>query len=87
MLVRSVLKTTVMLSMMASAPIYSAAAAPVRASQSLPSATTVDARAGAELEAESQMGGGFLIPLLALAAIVLGILVVLDEDDDSPTSP
>lgn len=32
-------------------------------------------------------GGGFLIPLLALAAVILGILVLIDDDDeDRPVS-
>lgn len=45
------------------------------------------ARAGASMEDESQLGGGFLIPLLALAAIIAGILVVIDNGDDDPVSP
>lgn len=39
-------------------------------------------RAGATIENENELGGGFIIPLLALAAIVAGILVVLDNDED-----
>ncbi|MBA3677892.1 MAG: hypothetical protein H0W74_10895 [Sphingosinicella sp.] len=45
------------------------------------------ARASASLEDEGQLGGGFIIPLLALAAIIAGILVVIDDGDDDPTSP
>lgn len=52
-------------------------------STSLPSAQT---RAGASVEEGSELGGGFIIPLLALAAIVAGILVVIDNDDE-PESP
>jgi len=44
-------------------------------------------RAGAPAQEANEMGGGFLIPLLALGAIILGILVLLDDDDDSPESP
>jgi hypothetical protein len=43
-------------------------------------------RAGAAQQNESELGGGFIIPLLALAAIVAGILVVIDNDDE-PVSP
>jgi hypothetical protein len=44
-------------------------------------------RAGAPAEEANEMGGGFLIPLLALGAIILGILVLLDDDEDLPESP
>jgi len=59
--------------------------APVLAQASTTSALSV--RAGAETANESELGGGFIIPLLALAAIVAGILVVLDDDGDEPVSP
>jgi cytochrome c oxidase assembly factor CtaG len=44
------------------------------------------------VEADSQMGGmmnggGVFIPLMALAAILLGILVLLDDDDADRVSP
>lgn len=51
-----------------------------------PAAAAV-APASETVEAESQLGGGFIIPLFALAAIILGILVVLDNDDEEPVSP
>lgn len=62
---------------MTSAPVLAQAANP----------TSEVARAGTSLEDESQLGGGFIIPLLALAAIVAGILVVIDGDDEEPVSP
>ena len=46
------------------------------------------ARTGAEVSEAENLGGGFLIPLLAIAAIILGILAVTGGDgDDLPTSP
>jgi len=60
---------------------------PVLAATSSLSVASAQARAGAPLEEGSELGGGFLIPLLALAAIVAGILVVVDGDDDEPVSP
>ena len=63
---------------MASAPALAQAAAP---------ASALSLRAGAETTGENELGGGFIIPLLALAAIVAGILVVIDGDDDEPVSP
>jgi len=47
-------------------------------------------RTGAELTDENNLyrRGGFLIPLLALGAVILGLLVLLDDDeDDLPESP
>ena len=60
---------------------------PVFASASSLSVASAQTRAGASVEEGSELGGGFIIPLLALAAIVAGILVVVDGDDDSPESP
>lgn len=57
------------------------------AADSASSLSVAASRSGASLENESQLGGGFLIPLLALGAVVLGILVLLDDEDDLPESP
>jgi hypothetical protein len=65
---------------MTSAPVLAQSAAPLSVAAS-------QARAGAALENESELGGGFIIPLLALAAIIAGILVVVDSGDNEPTSP
>jgi hypothetical protein len=35
----------------------------------------------------SELRGGFIIPLIALIAIILGILAALDHGDDLPHSP
>ncbi|HUQ95535.1 MAG TPA: hypothetical protein VM120_27910 [Bryobacteraceae bacterium] len=67
---------------MTSAPALAQTATPA----SKLSVASSQARVGAAVEDESQLGGGFIIPLLALAAIIAGILVVLD-DNDEPTSP
>lgn len=68
---------------MTSASAFAQTATPV----SKPSVASSQARAGAALDNESELGGGFIIPLLALAAIIAGILVVLDDNGDEPTSP
>jgi hypothetical protein len=67
---------------MTSAPVLAQTATPA----SKLSVASSQARAGATLDNQSELGGGFIIPLLALAAIIAGILVVLD-DNDEPTSP
>jgi hypothetical protein len=57
-------------------------AAPVAAQ-----AATADLRTGTEIEGEN-LRGGFIIPLIALVAVVLGILVATGGDnDDAPHSP
>ena len=57
-------------------------AAPVAASAApaLESISTVDGQS--ELE-----GSSWIIALVALAAIVAGIVIATDNDDDTPTSP
>lgn len=71
----------------AAAVALSMTSAPVLAAASPASSLSV-ARAGATMSEESELGtGGFLIPLLALAAIIAGILVVIDDNDEEPESP
>lgn len=43
-------------------------------------------RTGAEMEQANELRGGFIIPLIAIVAVILGILAAID-DDDRPTSP
>ena len=43
-------------------------------------------RAGTPAKAGEQLRGGFIIPLIAIVAIILGIIAVADSDD-SPRSP
>ncbi len=46
------------------------------------------APAGETVDDGSQLRGGFIIPLIALIAIILGILAATnDNDDDLPHSP
>jgi glycerol uptake facilitator-like aquaporin len=55
-------------------------AAAQSAAQVAPATETVDS--GNELR------GGFIVPLLAVVAVILGILAAThDDDDDLPTSP
>ena len=58
-----------------------ASAAAARSTEVAPAAETVDGE---------QLRGGFIIPLIALIAIILGLCaadVVCGNDDDLPTSP
>ena len=88
---REISKAAIGLSLMASMPVSAAVAAPIRASQSLPqtavAAPVAPVRATADMNSESQLrNGGWFIPLAAVVAIVLGILVVVGGDDDGPVS-
>ena len=57
-------------------------AAPVAAQ-----ASTTELRTATEVDGEN-LRGGFIIPLIALVAVILGILVATGGgDDDAPTSP
>ncbi len=59
----------------------------------LMAAPTVAAAQGAPVEPASEsvegseLRGGFIIPLIAIIAIILGILAATHNDDDPPTSP
>jgi hypothetical protein len=70
--------------MLASAFVaMSVAAAPVVAQ-------AAEARSSADIQGE-QLRGGFIIPLIALIAVILGLCVATDicggDDEDLPTSP
>ncbi|HEY6916816.1 MAG TPA: hypothetical protein VI381_04175 [Allosphingosinicella sp.] len=40
-----------------------------------------NARVGAEIEGESNLGGGFIIPLLAVVALGLGVWAAVDDEE------
>ncbi|TFI57201.1 hypothetical protein E2493_15930 [Sphingomonas parva] len=46
------------------------------------------APASESVDGGSELRGGFIIPLIAIVAVVLGILAATnDDDDDLPTTP
>ena len=60
----------------------------VAAAQSSAQAASQVAPADETITDGSQLRGGFIIPLIALIAIILGILAATnDDDDDLPHSP
>jgi len=65
---------------MTSAPVFAQAAAPA-------SSPAQVSRSGADMSGESELRGGFIIPLIAVIAVVLGILALAGGDNDRPTSP
>jgi hypothetical protein len=51
-------------------------------------ATAEAARIGSPVKDAENIQGGWFIPLLAITAIILGIIVLIDDgNDDLPTSP
>jgi hypothetical protein len=69
----------------------SLATAPVMAS-SASSATKLSlsgaasTRAASESDKANELGGGFIIPAVAIVAIITGVVIAAD-DDNEPTSP
>ena len=49
-------------------------------------ASVTELRSATEVEGEN-IRGGFIIPLIALIAVILGILAATSNGDDAPTSP
>lgn len=45
------------------------------------------AREGATLERANAINGGWLIPAIAVIALILAIVLIAGDGDDSPTSP
>ena len=50
-------------------------------------ATASSVRAGEDIQDASAIRGGWLIPLLAIIAVILGLLAIIDDGGDRPTSP
>ena len=44
-------------------------------------------RSGADMQDANELRGGFIIPLIAIVAIILGILAAMHEEEDPPHSP
>ena len=51
------------------------------------SAPMAAARSGADMEGASELKGGAFIALLALIAIIIGILCAIQDNDESAVSP
>lgn len=49
-------------------------------------AAAVEVRKGEQLEDANQLAGGAIVGILAAAAVIAGIIIIADGDDE-PTSP
>lgn len=70
----------------AAALAVSMASAPVLA-QTSAAPLSVAARSGATTQNSNELRGGFIIPLVALVAVILGILAATQGHGDRPHSP
>lgn len=61
-------------------------AAPMAASAA-PALATVDAVSAVDGQSKLEGSSSWIIALAALAAIIAGIVIATDNDDDTPTSP
>lgn len=50
-------------------------------------ATAQSARAGATASDANELNGGWLIPLLAILAVIGGVIALANNGNDRPTSP
>ena len=71
----------------AAALAVSMASTPVLAQTSSAAPLSVAARSGATTENANELRGGFIIPLVAVVAIILGILAATHSSGDHPHSP
>ena len=69
--------------------ITATAAVALMAAPTMAAAQSVEVAPAAEsIDEGSELRGGFIIPLIAIIAIILGILAATnDDDDDLPSSP
>jgi hypothetical protein len=71
----------------AAALAVSMASTPVLAQTSSAAPLSVAARSGATTENANELHGGFIIPLIAVVAIILGILAATHSSGSRPSSP
>jgi glycerol uptake facilitator-like aquaporin len=69
--------------------IAATAAVALMAAPTVAAAQSVEVAPASETVSEgSELRGGFIIPLIAIIAIILGILAAINDDDDNlPESP
>lgn len=66
----------------------SLASTPVLAQTSASSlSVAAESRAGADMDSANAVNGGWFIPLLAILAVIGGIIAITSGGDDAPTSP
>ena len=68
---------------MASTPVLAQAATSASSSP----AASASARSGAAMDDANAIRGGFIIPLLALLAVIAGLIAAFNDGGDRPVSP
>jgi len=67
--------------------ITAASAVALMAAPTVAAAQSAPVEPAGETVEGSELRGGFIIPLIALVAIILGILAATHDDEDPPHSP
>lgn len=67
--------------------VTAASAVALMAAPTVAAAQTTAVEPANETVEGSELRGGFIIPLIAIVAIILGILAATHEDEDPPHSP
>ncbi|WP_129793663.1 hypothetical protein [Sphingosinicella sp. CPCC 101087] len=80
-------KKASLVAMLAASMVSTPILAQTATSASSSPAVASSARSGAAMDDANAVRGGFLIPLLAILAIIAGIYVAVDGGDDRPVSP
>jgi hypothetical protein len=81
---KGIIAATASVALLATSAVASAQSTPGAAR----AATTEVAPSGETVNEGSELRGGFIIPLIAIIAIILGILAATNDDDDQlPHSP
>ena len=65
----------------------SMSSAPVMAQSAAASAPAASVQVGESADSASELRGGFIIPLVAVIAVLLGILAAVGGNDEGPRSP
>ncbi len=67
--------------------VTAACAAALMSAPTMAAAQSAPIEPAGETVQGSELRGGFIIPLIAIVAIILGILAAIHEDEDPPHSP
>jgi hypothetical protein len=67
--------------------VTAASAVALMAAPTVAAAQSAPVEPASETVEGSELRGGFIIPLIAIVAIILGILAAIHDDEDPPHSP
>ena len=80
-------KKASMVAMLAASMVSTSVLAQTATPASSSPAVTASARSGAAMDDANAIRGGFIIPLLAIIAVILGLIAAFNNGGDRPVSP